>query len=330
MEQQPEHEDASEVAAPQPSWTRPAGSVSGVALGEVFGDLASWKSAPGWERPAPLAAPTERAGDAGGVDGPAAGDAGGVDGAAAGVDPAGGDVSPAGSVLDWLEVAQQATEKALAEPVWRHGADALAAAMRLIGQLRNCLDRVEVAVAAEAVSQGAPGERGLSPLDWLVDAAGAAAPKPDVQHAARVLNVATAMDAAEPASDVFGRAVRSGAMPLSKADLVSRFVKDVRGLADPQALAGDIGSLVEAASDNERGRGLTVRELRRAIQFATQLIKPAKDLERDEHRARLARSLHKSQGPAGMSRYQLTLDAEGRRAGCGRAGPLRTRERPRR
>jgi hypothetical protein len=111
----------------------------------------------------------------------------------------------------------------------------------------------------------------------------------------RVVNVARAMEAAQPASDVFAQAVRSGAMPLVKADLVSRFVHDVRRVADPEAVASDVESLVEAASDNERGRGLTVKELRRAIGFVTQLIKPAKDLEDDEQRRRLCRALYKSE-----------------------------------
>lgn len=148
-------------------------------------------------------------------------------------------------------------------------------------------------------------------VDWLVDAAGAAASKPEVQHVTRVLNVARALRAGEPGSEVFGEAVRCGAMPLVRADLVSRFVTDVRCLADPHALAADVEALVEAASDNDRGRGLTVQELRRAIGFATQLITPAEDLERDEQRRRLGRALHKSRGPAGMSRYQLILDPEG-------------------
>ena len=342
MEQQPEHEGAREVVAPGPPWTWPDSPQSGVAIGEVFGDLAFWKSALGRESVPPLAASTRYPddaadvggpttgvnGSAAGVDGSAAGDDGsaaGVDGSAAGVDgsaadvgateagvsASGADKAPAGSMLDWLEVAGRATEKALTEPVWRHTGDGLEAAMRLIGQLRNCLDRVEVAVVSEVVGQGVPGERHHSSVDWLVDAAGAAAPKPEVQHVARVLNVAKAMDAAEPASDVFGEAFRSGAMPLAKADLVSRFVKDVRSVADSEALTADVESLVEAASDNHRGRGLTTRELRSAISYATQLIKSAEDLERDEHRRRLARSLHKSQGPAGMSRYQVILDPEG-------------------
>jgi hypothetical protein len=328
MEQQPEHEGASEVIAPGPPPIWPGASVPGVALGEVFGDLASWKSARGretaaspasWMPSANAAAVVDRAvagvEDAvAGVEDAVAGVEGalaGVEGAEARVGAAGIEASAAGSLLDWLEVAAHATEKAVGEPAWRHTEDGLGAAMRLIGQLRSCLDRVEVAVVAEVESQGTPDGRGLSPVDWLVDASGAAAPKPDVQHVARVLNVARAMASSEPASDVFSEAVRSGAMPLVKADLVARFVQDVRGVADPEALAADVETLVEAASDNHRGRGLTAKELRRAIQFATQLIKPAKDLEREEHRRRLARSLHKSQGPAGMSRYQLTLDAEG-------------------
>jgi len=335
MEKQPGHEGAREVVAPGPPWTWPGSPQSGVAIGEVFGDLAFWKSALGRESVAPLAASTRYPDDAADVDGPTTGVDGpttGVDGSAAGVDGSaagddgsaadvgateagvsagGADKAPAGSMLDWLEVAGGATEKALTEPVWRHSGDGLGAAMRLIGQLRNCLDRVEVAVVSEVVGQGVPGERHHSSVDWLVDAAGAAAPKPEVQHVARVLNVAKAMAAAEPASDVFGEAFRSGAMPLAKADLVSRFVKDVQSVADPEALTADVECLVEAASDNHRQRGLTAKELRNAIHYATQLIKPAKDLERDEHRRRLARSLHKSQGPAGMSRYQLILDPEG-------------------
>ncbi len=251
MEQQPEHEGASEVIAPGPPPIWPGASVPGVALGDVFGDLASWKSARGRETAASPASWMPSANAAAVVDGAVAGveeavarvgaaEAGveeadaAVEKAEARVGAAGIEASAAGSLLDWLEVAAHATEKAVGEPAWRHTEDGLGAAMRLIGQLRSCLDRVEVAVVAEVESQGTPDGRGLSPVDWLVDASGAAAPKPDVQHVARVLNVARAMGSSEPASDVFSEAVRSGAMPLVKADLVARFVQDVRRVADPR------------------------------------------------------------------------------------------------
>ena len=336
-EQQPERE--SEVIDPARAGTWPRTSAPGVTLGELFGSLAFWKSAHGRETLPPLqarqrdlcSAPT--AADSTGsdpADGTTASPAdsaikdtadGAPDGAAdapgascggSGVEGAGAaGAAVGGSMLDWLEVSADAAERALGEPVWRYGGGGLGAAMGLIGRLRNTLERLEVAVAGEVEVQGVGNERGLSAVDWLVDAAGAAAPRPDVQHVCRVLNVARAIRAGQPGAEVFGEAVGVGAMPLVKADLVSRFVADVRAVADPDALAADVEALVEAASDNHRGRGLSVRELRRAIGFATQLITPAEDLERDEQRRRLCRSLHKSRGPAGMSRYQLILDPEG-------------------
>lgn len=69
--------------------------------------------------------------------------------------------------------------------------------------------------------------------------------------------------------------------------------------------------LVRAASDGPDGRALSTRELIKAIRYATQLIKPAADLEADERKRRLARSLVKGTGPAGMWDYRVRLDAEG-------------------
>ena len=347
MEQQPEHEGASEVIAPGPPPIWPGASVLGVALGDVFGDLASWKSARGRETAASPASWMPSANAAAVVDEAVAGVEGAVAGveeavarvgaADAGVDEAdaavekaearvgaaGIEASAAGSLLDWLEVAAHATEKAVGEPAWRHTEDGLGAAMRLIGQLRSCLDRVEVAVVAEVESQGTPDGRGLSPVDWLVDASGAAAPKPDVQHVARVLNVARAMGSCEPASDVFSEAVRSGAMPLVKADLVARFVQDVRGVADPEALAADVETLVEAASDNHRGRGLTAKELRRAIQFATQLIKPAKGPRAGGAPSPTGALAPQEPGPGRDEPLPADPGRRGRRRpGCGRSGPV--------
>ncbi len=256
-------------------------------MGELFGNLASWKTQRG------------RLVDAG------AGSASSTLTARAPHDPA------AGSLVDLLEVASAAADKALCEPAWRHGSQGLTSIMRLIGQLRSALDRIEVAVVTEAEDQGTAAEAGLSLVDWIVDSAGAAAPKPDVQHASRVVNVVKAMRPVEPASDALADAVRSGVMPLSKADLVARFVQDVRVVADPDAMAADVEALVDAASDDAGGRGLTVRELRHAIRYATALVRPAKDLVCKEERQRLARALHKSAGPAGMTCYRITMDPEG-------------------
>jgi len=341
MEQRTPHgpdgaDDANDAGRRDQAWSWPRPSVPGIPLTALLGDLGSWKSDRGRETLPPIASRrADLAGATTAADGPTGETADGMTGDAAdgptrgaGDGPTGetdagttgdvvndatgaGETAVAGSLLDWLEVSSAAAQKALGEPTWRHTGAGLSGAMRLLGQLRNAVERLEVAVATEVELQGTANERGLSSVDWLVDAAGAAAPKPDVQHMTRVLNVARAMRGAEPASEVFAEAVRSGAMPLAKADVVSRFVRDVQAVADPEALAADVESLVEAASDNERGRGLTLKELRRAIVFASQLIKPAKDLEGDEQKRRLCRALHKSEGPAGMTTYRLTVDPEG-------------------
>jgi len=171
-------------------------------------------------------------------------------------------------MLDWLAVAATAAEKALGEPAWRHGDDGLAAAMSLIGRLRCAVERVEVAVAGEVVQRGSANANGCSTIDWLVAAAGSSAPRPEVQHVTAVLRVAQGCSGQAPAVEAFAEAFRSGAMPLAKADQVARFVSDVAAVADPDTLAADVAALVAAASDDHRGRGLSGRELARAIRFA--------------------------------------------------------------
>jgi len=307
--QQPERE--SDVGSGQ-VWTWPGSSARGVALGELFAGLAAWKS--GAPRAADVLSVAAVSDGLDGEDGEDSGEGGKDPRDDDGTDPssdagAGAASAPQGSMLDWLEVAAAASDKALVEPAWRHGDDGLAAALGLIGRLRCALDRVEVAVAAEAQARGSANAHGLSTVDWLCQAAGASAPRPDVQHVTAVLRVAEACSG--PAGAAFVDAFRAGAMPLAKADQVARFVRDVKPVADPDALTTDVAALVGAASDDHHGRGLSSRELARAIRFAAQLIKPASDLENDEQRRRLGRALHKSTGPAGMSTYRVVLDAEG-------------------
>src|SRR5699024_12370261 len=93
-------------------------------------------------------------------------------------------------------------------------------------------------------------------------------------------------------------------------------------VADPAMRAGMLSTLREGARDtvlpagpderaSERVHGMSERELAVAISRTSRLLKPEKDLEKDEERARRGRTLYKSEGPAGMSRYRLLLDPEG-------------------
>ena len=52
------------------------------------------------------------------------------------------------------------------------------------------------------------------------------------------------------------------------------------------------------------------KELAAAITRTGRLLKPEKDIEDEDRQAKAARSLTKSQGPAGMSLYRVVLDAE--------------------
>ncbi|WP_295692760.1 HNH endonuclease signature motif containing protein, partial [Lapillicoccus sp.] len=197
------------------------------------------------------------------------------------------------------------------EPTWAVSDGDLEAAVGVLGVIRSVLERLEVAVAGEVDERGLAGAAGLSTQDWLVAVFGAGAPKPEVRRIAQVVAVARACRSERPTDVLVGQAVTSGAMTVEKAALVMRLVEDVRGLADPDALVADTEALVRAAWDDQDGRALSTRELIKAIRYATQLIKPAADLEADERKRRLARSLVKGTGPAGMGDYRVRLDAEG-------------------
>jgi hypothetical protein len=128
---------------------------------------------------------------------------------------------------------------------------------------------------------------------------------------ARVFRVARACRELRPGLDALAGAFEAGRLPVGKADRIVRFERQVRSVADPDQVAEQLRILVAAACDDADGRGLTERELAQAIRVATGLLRPDRDLEREESRMRAARSLHKSAGPAGMTAYRLLLDPEG-------------------
>jgi len=173
-----------------------------------------------------------------------------------------------GGSMDWLAVAATAAEKALGEPAWRHGDDGLAAAMSLIGRLRCALERVEVAVAGEVVQRGSANANGCSTIDWLVAAAGSSAPRPEVHHVASVLRVAQGCSGQAPAGESFAQAFRSGRCRWPRPIRWPVSCPTSRRWPSPRPLAADVAALVAAASDDHRGRGLSGRELARAIRFA--------------------------------------------------------------
>ena len=215
-------------------------------------------------------------------------------------------------LLAGLKAAAGSLDKAVTEDAWAVGESGLAMSLAVIGRLRALVDQVEVAVTAEVLSRGTAETSGLSVVDWLVDQEGVEAPRPDPRRMASVVSVVTACSTGEPGGDVMRAAVASGALPLRSAARIAGFVREVKGLADPVTLEGDVAILCAAASDGPDGRGLGDRELARAVRYATALSRAAANgLERDEERLRQSRALWSGPGPTGMTAYRLLLDPEG-------------------
>src|SRR5699024_6495352 len=112
-----------------------------------------------------------------------------------------------------------------------------------------------------------------------------------------------------------------GDLPLTKTDQLLRFNTQLTPLGDADELGGEVGVLLEGAKDEAfadpgggeptRIHGLTEKELATAITLASRLLKPVRDLDDEDRRARKGRSLTKGPGPAGLATYKLTLDPDG-------------------
>lgn len=220
---------------------------------------------------------------------------------------------------------------------WRLGDGEIAGALAVVGQVRQLVEQAEVALVREGVGRGLPCESSWSAHDWVTRVEGERSPQPSVRHVAQVVRVARSGGAAvgvtslpEPAEEgeaaVGVAAVRTsfaeGDLPLGKADQLVRFHEQVARVADPDLLEADLQVLLEGARDDVdetdlRGRGLqrrsgmSERELATAISRTGRLLKPERDQDDEDRRAKAARSLTKGPGPCGMSAYRVVLDAEG-------------------
>ncbi|WP_068254668.1 HNH endonuclease signature motif containing protein [Janibacter corallicola] len=204
------------------------------------------------------------------------------------------------------------------EDAWRLADDEVELGLSTIGALRQLADVAEVALVREGVQRGIPAEQSWSPQDWVNRCEGQDAPEPPRRHVSSALRVAKGESRVADVTEAF----TGGDLSLGKADQLIRFESDVSRVADPDMLAGMLSTLLEGARDtvlpagpderaSERVHGMSERELAVAISRTSRLLKPEKDLEKDEERARRGRTLYKSEGPAGMSRYRLLLDPEG-------------------
>ncbi|MEO3935369.1 DUF222 domain-containing protein [Dermatophilaceae bacterium Soc4.6] len=244
-----------------------------------------------------------------------------------------------GQVVAWLESTQGVAGGA---PVWRLGDAGLGEVLGRVGRARALLAAAEVALVTEVVERGTASAAGFSVVDWVRQAEGRAAPLPGVREVSAVVSVARAVVERRVGSQAVAAAVASTALPVGKAAQVTRFVEQVRTVADPEGLLEWVAGLVAGASDDlpssaapadgaaahegadsgedlvttggGRCRGVDERELAAALRQAVRLVRPVRDLEDLERRQRLGRGLTRTDGggsESGMAHYRMTLDPEG-------------------
>lgn len=217
------------------------------------------------------------------------------------------------------------------ESVWQLGDEEVAEGLAGIGRARQLLEAVEVSLIREGVQRGLPSESGWSAHDWVSAVEGERAPLPPMGHVSAAVRVgragATQVGTRAEAGDPDGLAgvtgaVLDGDLPLGKADQLARFHERVSPVADSEELTDALATLLQAARDEEvesgpegrgmsRVRGLTEKELAVAIRTTERLLKPERDQDDEDRRAKAGRSLTKGPGPCGLAQYKVILDAEG-------------------
>ena len=251
-------------------------------------------------------------------------------------------------LLPGLRDALRAVVSADMRTVWQVPDADVSDALAVIGQARQLLESAEVALVREGVTRGLPAQSSWSVHDWVSVSQGRRAPRPATGHVACVVRVAKATvtragsalcdpdpQGTSDATAVDGEgggglggvaavvaAFTGGDLPLGKADQLVRFHECVRRVADPDLLETDLGILLGQACDetittgpDERVRtrapGLDEKKLAAAIAMTARMLRPDQDLADEDAQLKASRSLVKSAGPCGMTRYRVDMDPEG-------------------
>lgn len=160
-------------------------------------------------------------------------------------EPAGRELAP--QALAGLAEALAGLDKALGASLVGLTEEQVEQALGLVGWARHRLSRLEMAVAADGMDRGLPGQGGFTETNWVLVTEAAHTQAPSPAHAAQVVRLAKA--GTDPAlAEVMG-AMAVGDLSVPKADALARFHTDVKPVADPDSLAESMQVLVEAARD---------------------------------------------------------------------------------
>jgi hypothetical protein len=218
-------------------------------------------------------------------------------------------------VLSAVRTAREALSDCSPTRLWALSEPEVTEAMTVLGELASSISALTVAVMCEAKERSLGVGDGWGPVDWA-RACAPLMPLRDLTEAEVVADaggelrlasvVAGVLDGAQPGLAGDG-AEGCGVLPVGKAAQIVRFHKSVRGMADADALEATTQTLLEAGRGTD---GLSERDLAAAIRHAGLVLRPDRLNDDEAEVKRAHRSLIKSKGPMGMSRYAWLLDEE--------------------
>ena len=212
-------------------------------------------------------------------------------------------------VLAALTSAREVLASASPERLWALSDDEVADCMEVLGQLATSVDANLLTVLAEARRRSLGTGDGWGPVDWAqAKAPGLSTRKLlDLNTVAGVADELRMADVVDAVAQGAG-ADQSDALPVEKAAQIVRFHQGVRGMADPGELESGTAILLDSARGHD---GLSEKQLATALRHAADVMRPDRLVEHDAEVRRAHRSLVKSPGSMGMSRYTMMLDEEG-------------------
>ena len=215
----------------------------------------------------------------------------------------------AGPVQAAVSAARDALASSTPERLWALSDEEVSGCLTTLSELSTSVDAHLVAVLAEANRRSLGRGEGWGPVDWArAQAPGLSTRKLlDIDTVAGVADELRLRGVVEAVAQGAG-ADQSDALPVEKAAQIVRFHRAVRGMADPDELETGTAILLDSARGHD---GLSEKQLATALRHAADVMRPDRLVEHDAEVRRAHRSLVKSPGPLGMSRYTMILDEEG-------------------
>ncbi|CAN5578708.1 HNH endonuclease signature motif containing protein [soil metagenome] len=182
------------------------------------------------------------------------------------------------------------------------GQDDLVASLEGLVGLRALAEPVTLALVAEAIERGLPGEVGLSARDWL----GVRCPwlsRPEISDL-----VTVAEGIADSRHAQIAEVARAGGVPLRRLAKLLRSLGRIAPVCTSQAYEASVAVLLPVVADP----GFTDKDLKIATDHLLECALPDKDKAAATAAATACREIHESSlGDGSLTRFVMTCDAPG-------------------